>query len=266
MTAERSGLREAAHRLVWGLGLQGLVFRARERRMAELTAGEEPSGAGPPLPPPLLRVMVCGTADAAYFLDSGRRTVEEFDDLLRACGRGLAEAGDVLDAGCGCGRLARWFPGDPARLTGIDIEPRLLAWCERHLSRSSWRRARLGEPLPAADGAFGALYACSVITHLRRDTAAAWLGELARVLAPQGLALITFHDEHHPGAAAVATELERDGYAVRFDHMEGTNMLAAYVTLQALQATAPSTLRLVQARSSADTACGQAIAVFGKRA
>ena len=264
MTAERSALRAAAHRVVWGLGLQGLVFRMRERRIAGFGAGPGATAAGAPLPPPLLRVMVCGTADPDYFLESGRRTMAEFDELLRQCGRPLADAGEVLDVGCGCGRLAQWFPGDPARLTGVDVEPRLVAWSERHIPGPSWWLVRLGEPLPAPDNTFGAAYACSVITHLRRDTAAVWLTDLARVLTPGGLLLLTFHDERHPSAAPVAAELGREGYAVRFDHLEGSNLLAAYVTLETIRGMAPAALEPVAARASDETVCGQAVAVFRK--
>lgn len=219
---------------------------------------------GKPLPPALLRVMVCGTANPDYFLQSGRETVAEFDAALHATGGGLAEARAVLDLGCGCGRLARWAPVEPGRLTGMDIEPRLVRWCAENLP-GRWKTVRLGAALPTADGEFDLVYACSVITHLRRDTAGRWLAEVARVLEPGGRALITFHDERHPQAAAVLDDLRRDGWAVRFDSLEGSNHLASFTTAEILAELAGPELEIVQVTPSDSTVCKQAIAVLRKR-
>jgi SAM-dependent methyltransferase len=208
--------------------------------------------------------MVCGTANPNYFLDSGHDTVAEFDAALRSTGGGLAGARAVLDLGCGCGRLARWAPVESDRLTGVDIEPRLVRWCAKHLP-GRWLKARLGAALPVADGAFDIVYACSVITHLRQDTARRWLAEVARVLEPGGRALITFHDERHPQAVTVLDDLRRDGWAVRFDSLEGSNHLASFTTAEALARLAQPALEPLQVTPSNLTVCKQAIAVLRKR-
>jgi SAM-dependent methyltransferase len=263
--ASSSKRRRLVQRLVRRFRLQGLVFRWRERRMA---AGPHHAGTAPdgkPMPPALLRVMVCGTANPDYFLQSGQDTIAEFDAALRATGGGLAEARAVLDLGCGCGRLARWAPVEPRRLTGIDIEAKLVRWCADHLP-GRWETVRLGAPLPLPDGAFDVIYACSVITHLRLDTARAWLGEVARVLESGGRALLTFHDERHPQAEAVGAELAREGWAVRFDSLEGSNHLASFVTAERLAELAGPGLEVVQVTPSDATVCKQAIAVLRKRA
>jgi SAM-dependent methyltransferase len=252
--------RRLASRFIDGLQLRGPVFRWRERRLAAAATGPETDAQGRSLPPPLLRVLVCGTANADYFLDSGRDTVAEFDAVLRASGGGLADARAVLDLGCGCGRLARWAP-KPERLTGFDINARLVRWCAANLP-GRFRTVRLGRPLPAGQGAFDQLYACSVITHLRRDTARAWLAEIARVLEPGGRALITFHDARHPNAEPVRDQLAAEGWAVRFDSLEGSNHLASFVTAEVLADLARPHLELIDVRASDTTACGQAIAVL----
>jgi SAM-dependent methyltransferase len=217
------------------------------------------------MPPALLRVMVCGTANPDYFLDSGRDTIAEFDAALQATGGGLAAARAVLDLGCGCGRLARWAPVDAARLIGIDIEPRLVRWCAENLP-GRYQAVKLGAPLPLADAAVEVVYACSVITHLRLGTARAWLAEVARVLEPGGRALVTFHDPRHPQAETVRDELAREGWAVRFDSLEGSNHLASFVTPERLAELAGPALDIVALTPSDETACKQAIAVLRKRA
>lgn len=219
---------------------------------------------GRPMPPALLRVRVCGTANPDYFLESGRETVAEFDGALRATGGGLADARAVLDLGCGCGRLARWAPVAADRLTGMDIDRRLVGWCARHLP-GRWLTVRLGAALPSGDGTFDVVYACSVITHLRLDTARAWMAEVARVLEPGGRALVTFHDERHPNARPVLDELTREGWAVRFDSLEGSNHLASFVTAERLAELAAPGLEVLTITPSDRTVCKQAIAVLRRR-
>jgi hypothetical protein len=115
------------------------------------------------------------------------------------------------------------------------------------------------------DASIEALYACSVITHLREATAADWLADLSRVLTPGGQALITFHDAAHAErAGAPLPAVAAEGYAVRFDSHEGSNLLSAYVTRERLAELAGPDLTLVTHRSSGETFCGQAIAVFRK--
>jgi len=259
-----SNLHQVLHRAVWKLNLQDALFRLRELRMA-LDAPRPPETPdGKPIPPALLRVQVIGSGDPKEFLDAGQRTIEEFDRMLAANGGGFATADAILDLGCGCGRLARWVtPAPGGRLSGSDINRGLVAWCARNLE-GDFKVNPLHGRLPLDDGAFDLVYACSVVTHLREPTAAAWFAEVARVLRPGGRALVTFHDPVHPNAAPVADALARDGYAVRFDSLEGANHLAAFSTLERLQALAGDSLTLKASTPSAETVCGQAITVFEK--
>ncbi|KRA61440.1 hypothetical protein ASD79_04765 [Caulobacter sp. Root655] len=257
--------RSLVRRLIWALGLEGLRFRLWEIGAARAHPGAARFPDGKPMPPAILRVMVVGNADPDYFASSGQNTLAEFDALLSATGLGLGQARTILDIGCGCGRLARWLPPEAAdRLIGVDINARLLAWSRRHLP-GAWRRVELGAPLPVADASIEALYACSVITHLRESTAADWLADLSRVLTPGGQALITFHDLVHAARGGTPPPtLAAEGYGVRFDSHEGSNLLSAYVTAERLAELAGPDLTLVTHRSSSETFCGQAIAVFRK--
>lgn len=260
-----SPLRRAGGRIVRTLGLEGLLFRFREARHAWSLAPDPPAPDGKPLPPRSLRVKVVWNPEADYFLQSGQETVAEFDAVLARTGGGFAGASQVLDLGCGCGRLARWLRlRSGAVLAGTDINPTLANWCRRHMS-GEWRVNPLTGPLPFAADRFDIAYACSVVTHLREPTTAAWLAEVARVLAPGGRALITFHDEVHPNAAGLEAQLAAEGFAVRFGTLEGANHMASFVTLKHLQILAGPGLELVAAIPSPQTVCHQAIAVFRKR-
>lgn len=264
MTVSRALLKRRISRLIWRLNLQSLVFRLREIRMA--WGGEQNAidDCGAPLPPPYLRVQVTGSAFASHFLESGKQSVQDFDKLLRRSGHGFAEARHVLDIGCGCGRQARWVLRLNPRLTGIDINPLQVRWCRRNLA-GQWKALRLGDDIPAAEGAFDVAYAVSVITHLRVATATTWLAQIARVLEPGGRFLVTFHDEHDVHAGPISQDLARDGYAVRWDSLEGSNHLAAFVTADRLTQLAAPFFEVLDYVPSNQSAIGHGVLVLRRR-
>jgi SAM-dependent methyltransferase len=107
----------------------------------------------------------------------------------------------VLDFGCGHGRVARHFLRywAKAEFSGADIDADNLAWCRQNLSRGDFRLNRLWPESSFAGESFDAIYGLSVMTHLTAEAQEAWLGELARILKPNGVALLSFS-----GDAAVA--------------------------------------------------------------
>jgi len=264
MKASAASLKQRVSRLIWRLNLQNVVFRIREIRLAWGVEGRAVDDLGAPLPPPYLRVQVAGGADAEFFLESGRQSIQEFDALLQRSGSGFAGARHVLDIGCGCGRQARWVLRLNPRLTGVDINGLLVNWCRRNL-QGQWKTLRLGDDLPAPAGAFDVAYAVSVITHLREATASAWLAQVARVLEPGGRFLLTFHDEHHVNARPLAEDLARDGYTVQWDSLEGSNHLAAFVTADKLRELASPYFEVLDYVPSSQSATYQAVFVLRRR-
>ncbi len=253
-------LKRLGHQIIWGLGLQDALFRLREWKMA-LGAEEPASPDGKPTPPAILRVRVCGTAVPSGYFQAGREILAEFDMAFIVTGGGFETAKRVVDIGCGVARMARWLPAS-VETVGIDIDRTAIGWCQKNLP-GDWRVVDLGQPAPVESGSADLIYACSVITHLREPTARAWMADVARMLKPGGRALITFHDPVHPNTQPVAETLARDGYAVRFDSLEGSNHLSAFVTPERLRDLA-GPLEMVLLQPSPDTRCGQAIAVFRK--
>ena len=125
----------------------------------------------------------------------------------------LQPTDDVLDIGCGVGRMARalvTYLAPEAKYEGFDIVPPSIEWCERHISsrypnfhfqladvynkyyrRQSSVPAREYEfPYPA--GSFEFAFATSVFTHLLADEVDRYLSESARVLRPGGRLFATF--------------------------------------------------------------------------
>jgi ubiquinone/menaquinone biosynthesis C-methylase UbiE len=139
-----------------------------------------------------LALKVNGSAEASLFQRIGDLTA----DIITAHAGFLAgrEAPAMLDFGCGLGRvmapLQARFPR--ARFTGFDIDPDMLRWLR--LLYPGQTADLISSTCAVPDNAFDFIYAISVFTHLDRQTGY-WLGEIARLLAPGGRALLTFHDD-----------------------------------------------------------------------
>ena len=129
-----------------------------------------------------------------------------FAELVRElAGAGLA----VGDVGCGPGHISRYLAGLGLTVVGVDLSPAMV------------RVARLRHPhlrfevgtfadLPAGDAEWAGAVSPYSIIHLDRDGRRAAFAELARVIAPGGWLLVSFHvaDEHGgPGEARHVEEL-----------------------------------------------------------
>lgn len=122
---------------------------------------------------------------------------------------GQREQLDVLDVGCGTGRLslaAAPLLGEKGSYVGIDVNAGDVAFCRRHyddprvsflhLEHNNRLYARNQGPTfkryPLADETFDVATALSVWTHLNEADAIFYAKEVARVLRPGGKAVITF--------------------------------------------------------------------------
>jgi SAM-dependent methyltransferase len=161
-----------------------------------------------PLPSEELMHRVAGDADGARFLESGKRSARQIEQALAATGRSLAEFEAILDWGCGCGRIMRWFDdlAGNARLFGVDIDERSIAWCRDHLPFATFSTCHPQPPLEFADDHFDLVFNHSVLTHLDERLQDAWLAELRRVTRPGGIALLSVHGDY---AFSVTEDAER---------------------------------------------------------
>jgi SAM-dependent methyltransferase len=152
-----------------------------------------PAAFGGPIPGPGLRSRVGGIA-REEFVRVGR---EGAAGILGAFERARVpgrSSPDWLDFGCGCGRLARVVADSPAvaRLSGVDVDATQIRWARRRL-RGDFAVMRPVPPLAFAAGSFDVVYAVSIFTHLDEGEQDAWLGELSRILRPDGLLIATTH-------------------------------------------------------------------------
>jgi len=170
-------------------------------------------------------VRVAGTADADWFLRSGRAGYEAIAAHVR-----LEEIESVLDFGCGCGRVTRWWRDFPGSLAGSDLDPQAVVWCRRNLPFARFEVNGLEPPLVFEDGSFDLVYALSVFTHLTADLQLAWRDELRRVLRPTGVLLMTTHGRSYLPrlAGGERARFERGELVIRWGDLPGTNLCSAY--------------------------------------
>lgn len=150
----------------------------------------------------------------------------------------LAPTDQVLDIGCGIGRMAlpltQWLKFGVGSYDGIDVVKDGIEWCAQtitpaygnfHFHHLDYRNpvynpagdlAAERAALPFADGRFDFVVMTSVITHLDRATTEAYVAELGRVLRLGGrcfLSLFLMNDQARMGLKQEARRLSFDANA-----------------------------------------------------
>ncbi|HET9795033.1 MAG TPA: class I SAM-dependent methyltransferase [Thermoanaerobaculia bacterium] len=211
----------------------GLVRRAAKaclpapvRRFLRLAAREAPFrlrdlpadvgdllGRTAPLPPARLRRRVSRTSSRREFEDVGRNCAAELVAAFARARRPGEEYRRWLDFGSGAGRIARYLAasGDVPVLVGVDVDGDLVAWTDRHLSPSRFRRIPPLPPTDLPDAGFDVAVCVSVFTHFDEEIGRRWIAELGRVLRPGGIFVVSTH-----GAAIAASQPLSDAQRERF--------------------------------------------------
>jgi len=158
------------------------------------------TGRHDPLVPPR-RMQFVGAGD---FAATGDEFLGHLVDLA-----GLERGSDVLDVGCGIGRMARPLARHLTTGTycGFDVNEAAIRWCRQRyplnfrFDVADLRNARYNPHgrqsareyrFPYPDDSFDVALMASVVTHLLEPDADRYLSEALRVLRPGGRLLATF--------------------------------------------------------------------------
>jgi SAM-dependent methyltransferase len=110
--------------------------------------------------------------------------------------------GVVLEIGPGAGRWSEVLASRASRLVLADVSERPLELCRERLDGDTCIEYVLctGSDLPGVeDGSIEAVWSFDVFVHVAPDDQAAYLGEIARVLAPGGTAVLHHSDGRNRG-------------------------------------------------------------------
>ncbi len=181
-----------------------LLLRFRQARYMPAEAWDWLRGRRNPLLPPRWLRFVGG----GDFATVGERFLQHFQRLAK-----LQPDEDVLDVGCGVGRIAlalTTYLKPPGKYSGFDIVPEGIRWCQRHITpqfphfqfqhadihnaaynpRGTARAESFA--FPYGDASFDFVFLASVFTHMLPGGMRRYLQEVRRVLRPDGKCLATF--------------------------------------------------------------------------
>lgn len=230
-------MKNGLHYLAGKIGLLPMVdawkFRRALRRLEGPNRAFEQAHPDYATPPPELSFDAYNHIDWTYYRDSGIDQARFLAEVLR---RHLPDRDplDVLEWGCGPGRILRHLPDaltdHHLRLRGCDVNGASIAWCREHLPGIDFEVNGMGPPLPYPDHSMDCLIASSVFTHLSEAMHRAWAPDLFRVLRPGGVAIVSLHGEaflHHllPWERA---RYRRGDLVVRDQVREGKKAFAAF--------------------------------------
>lgn len=105
----------------------------------------------------------------------------------------IDDVGDILDFGCGYGRVIRFFlrDVDHRRLFGTDNDRELIDFCRQSNRWCNFAQNEAEPPLPFEDNQFEYVFVYSVFSHFSEEMHWRWLEELKRVVRPEGVLAIS---------------------------------------------------------------------------
>ena len=124
-----------------------------------------------------------------------------------------SESRRLLDWGCGSGRLSIHIATKhpDIQLSGCDIDAEAVQWCRENIDTGDFQVIHPLPPTAYQDGQFTSIVGYSIVTHLSREHQHAWITELHRLLATDGIAIVTTMGAHAAKQHGLAQHLDDEG-------------------------------------------------------
>jgi len=127
------------------------------------------------------------------------------DALKKYANKTYSDMERILDWGCGCGEVLRYFNNfSNVEVNGADIDSVNIEWCKRNLDFAKFYQVPLNPPTDLETGYFDLIIGISVLTHLRENDQSDWLAELSRISRNGAIILMSIHGN---GGVAFRNEL-----------------------------------------------------------
>lgn len=148
-----------------------------------------------PLPEGVRMGRVYGNSSETSFLLTGATSFRKIESIIaRHLSADRGEQIRILDWGCGCAGVGRYFINSPNfEYHGVDIDFDNIEYCKTTFAdkRATFSACSLMPPMDYEDGSFDVIFGISVVTHLSEANHLAWLKELRRLIRPGGIVVLT---------------------------------------------------------------------------
>ena len=141
--------------------------------------------------PPNVNMMKNRTKDE--FVQTGTNIFMAVENAIKdhMPGRTIEQL-DVLEFGCGVGRIVLPFFHKYGRPNAcVDVMPKYIDYLQEVVPGARPSQCGFEPPLSFADESFDVVYSISVLAHMTPEDGDKWLREMARILRPGGLALVS---------------------------------------------------------------------------
>ncbi|MEO0478075.1 MAG: class I SAM-dependent methyltransferase [Planctomycetota bacterium] len=160
----------------------------------------------------------------------------------------------VVDLGCGVGRILAPLSRFCGRAVGVDVSDEMIAQGRAYVGDLAPRLEFVktdGRTLPdVADASVDFLYSLLVLIHVDRRSSFHYFREIRRVLRPEGIARLQFHNIMSDEALAKFVEMSSTEYPLEFYTEAEVRRLLGAAGLEALQVESSGPYLLVDAVAS----------------